>query len=379
MNDKPVRIAVYGAQFGSEGKACVAEHIIKTRLSHKPVILGENAPNSGHTCSEGKTRNIPASAYFGQCVFLGPDSVIDPSVLCADVRQVMEKNPKLVVYIHEHAARCSDLAIQEERERGLEARVASTVTGGGAARAQKCLNRDRSYTIGSDTTWIPSDLAAHVIIIRRNNWMTELMMHADLPWVYEGSQGLMLDVNLGYYPFVTSRTTHPMAALARNGFLVGCQGENDPAWRMVATYRTFPIRTGGNSGPTGGVELQWGGTDSAGHLYGVQPEIATVTHRVRRVFEFSSDDFWYSVALSRPHEIFFTHVDYLGFAAHHEPDQQRFKEWLTGHLFMHGMAGGWLTQVPFSISSSPSFFAEIGTLADQATELSTDTQEPVAP
>lgn len=387
MTDKlnrPARIAVYGAQFGSEGKACVAEHIIKTRLGGravmnehgvttrhgytKPVILGENAPNSGHTCSEGKTRNIPASSYFGQCVFIGPDAVIDPDVLCADVRQVLEKNPELVVWIHEHAARCSVQNIRNERDIALEARVASTITGGGSARSEKQLVRNIHLTIGADTTWIPGDLAAHVIIVRRQNWLTELMMHADLPWIYEGSQGLMLDVNLGYYPFVTSRTTHPMAALARNGFLVGCQGENDPAWRMVGTFRTFPIRTGGNSGPTGGQELQWGGSDSGGMLYGIQPEIATVTHRTRRVFEFSAVDFWYSVSVNRPHEIFFTHVDYLGLAAHSERDQERFRGWLSGKLFLSGMPNGWLSQVPLSISSSPSFFAELGTLAESIAE-----------
>jgi len=292
-----MRHVVYGGQFGSEGKGNVSEFLIKSFPSARKVIaIGENSPNSGHTCTRGKTRNIPAASYFSQAAFLGPDSVIDLDVIKKDIEAVRVFIPEFMVYVHENAALVTPDSAEMEDNMDLKNRIGSTQTGSGYARNQKYLYRDTGYTVKGQ---IKRDELPFKVL-SREEWMqfvSEVNSTDDVLFIFECSQGLMLDVNLGYYPFVTSRSTIPQVALSRNGF--------DPMmWRYCGVYRTFPIRTGGNTGPTGAEEITWESLKLA-------PEIATVTGRVRRIFKWSQDDFVFSLQVCLPEFIFVTHCDYI--------------------------------------------------------------------
>lgn len=292
-----MRHVVYGGQFGSEGKGNVSEFLVKSFPSARKVIaIGENSPNSGHTCTRGKTRNIPAASFFSAAAFLGPDSVIDIDVIKKDIEAVKVFNPEFVVYVHEHAAIISPDAVEMEDNMDLKNRIGSTQTGSGYARHQKMVYRDVGYVVRGRTD--KQDLP--FIVLSREKWMefvSEVNSTDDVLFIFECSQGMMLDINLGYYPFVTSRTTIPQAVLARNGF--------DPvSWRYCGVYRTYPIRTGGNTGPTGAEEIKW-------ESLKLSPEIATVTGRVRRIFNWSQDDFVFSLQVCLPEFIFITHCDYI--------------------------------------------------------------------
>jgi adenylosuccinate synthase len=292
-----MRYIVYGAQFGSEGKGCVSEYMARQfRERHedgKLVVIGENSPNSGHTCTLGKTRNIPAGSFFADTVVLGPDSAISAPVLRKDMEAVRAVNPGVVFKVHEHAC-LMDAELDSEMEANLVESIGSTGSGSGFARLSKSYYRTAGRIV-RDNLKIDG-----VEIIDRREWIRAIGMPDDsegMLHIFEASQGLMLDTNLGYYPFVTSRSTHPAAALARNGF--------DPSyWMFAAVYRTFPIRTGGNSGHTGGEEVSW-------EAIGVPSETATVTGRTRRVFRFSITDFTDSLTYANPDVIFVTHMDYL--------------------------------------------------------------------
>lgn len=61
--------------------------------------------------------------------------------------------------------------------------------------------------------------------------------------VLEGTQGTLLDLHLGDYPYVTSRQTHASAWLAEAGLAPTLDIE------VIMVVRTFPIRVAGNSGP----------------------------------------------------------------------------------------------------------------------------------
>ena len=92
----------------------------------------------------------------------------------------------------------------------------------------------------------------------------------------EGAQGFSLGLNERFYPFCTSRDCTPTRLLAEMGI----------PWYMlkdvIGTYRTYPIRVGGNSGPcySDQTELDWADLR-------VKPERTTVTNRERRIFTFS--------------------------------------------------------------------------------------------
>lgn len=333
------RYCVYGAQFGSEGKGCAAEWLISTyRTTPNLVVLGENAPNSGHNNSRGKTRSLPVSAYYATHVILGPDSAIDPQMLAAEVVAIKLHNPSLQVFVHENAAMINGATdCEAEANLSLATRIGSTQSGGGYARTQKALLRERALTMqhwpqGSSLFEVVDRVRYHELLVGLE----------DSDWIIECSQGLMLDMNLGYYPYVTSRSTHPRVVIERNGW--GPSGR----WSLVGVYRTYPIRTGGNSGPTGGRELTW-------ESLGLRPEIAAVTKRVRRVFEFSGADFIYSLNMVKPHVLMWTHVDYLPEIYREWPG---FEKWLVRVIF----GGNSLNDYPpvrdliFLGSTAPSLF-----------------------
>lgn len=316
-----MKICVYGGQFGSEGKGSIAEAVINKyhTVGKKLVVFGDNSPNSGHTNSLGKTRNIPVSAFFANAVIMGPDSVIDPVCLVDDITAVMNYRASIgndkpfQIYIHQNAALLSpeDRANEEE----VVNRISSTGSGSGIARVNKQFHRNPVATVGGSLDLLDavSDAGYSCVSIINNNqyfMLLESMNHHDL--LYECSQGSLLDVNFGYFPHVTSRSTLARVAIERNGlgFL---------PWKFCGVYRTYPIRTGGPSGPTGGKEIKFEDIN-------VPLEIATVTRRVRRIFEFSADDFALSLELNRPDMVAFTHLDYCSL---NPSNLNRFMGWLS--------------------------------------------------
>ena len=65
----------------------------------------------------------------------------------------------------------------------------------------------------------------------------------------EGTQGTSLSLHHGPYPHVTSRDTTVAGCLADAGIAPG------RVRRIVAVFRTYPIRVGGPSGGFGGDEI----------------------------------------------------------------------------------------------------------------------------
>ena len=303
MKEEAPHYVVYGGQYGSEGKASAAE-FWANRLKadkHELMIIGENSPNSGHTSSKGATKNIPASSFWADLVVLGPDAVVDPEILLRDWELVGRKP----LYIHENAA----LLIPEckGQEADLVSRISSTGSGSGMARSRKFINRFQDSVVRDYK--FPDGIE----VLSRDAYMDLFREHSYTAKIMECSQGALLDTNFGVFPYVTSRSTLPRVAVERNGL-------GHLPWQFAGVYRTYPIRTGGPSGPTGGDELEW-------RYLGVPAEIATVTKRTRRVFEFSTKDFCRSLALTRPDHIMFTFLDYLGVSD--LSDIRDFEEWLS--------------------------------------------------
>jgi adenylosuccinate synthase len=317
---------LYGGHYGSEGKGSLAESFAKvTKASNRKLaVLGENSPNSGHTCSLGKTRNVPASAFYADTVLMGPDSAIDPAALTEDltaITQVTGKCPR--VYIHQHAALVTADDRDAEQSSGVVTRVSSTGSGSGAARAyRKCYLRSTEATLGhylpDGSTVLGFPDMPHVSLLSHWQYFTLIeqlkLQRYDL--LFECSQGTLLDVNWGRYPFCTSRSTLARVAIERNGL-----GELD--WTYCGVYRTYPIRTGGPSGPTGGAEITFADINQ-------ENEIATVTKRVRRIFEFDPADFLMSVRLNRPQVVAFTHLDYLNLKS-----PRQLLDWLASEHSVH--------------------------------------------
>jgi len=307
-----MRLCIYGGQYGSEGKGSVAEYIARNgkrtfhdnhgkQVQAKLVAIGENSPNSGHTCSLGKTRSLPAVSYFADQVILGPDSAIELGVLLGDlanIKTAVGKAPR--VYIHEHAAFVCPTHGQEEHTHSLVERISSTGSGSGASRAlHKYYLRELDAVIRTRSMEALTSQGYEVIVVNRFQYqqLIRSIIIEEHDCLMECSQGTLLDTNWGIYPYVTSKSTLPRVAVERNALAM-------LGFNYVGVYRTYPIRTGGPSGPTGAAETTFA-------KIGVPDEVATVTKRVRRVFEFSRDDFELSINLNRPWVVAFTHLDYI--------------------------------------------------------------------
>ena len=307
-----MKYCVYGGQYGSEGKGSLTEWLATNGAFRDGFdAVGEAAPNSGHSCSLGKTRNLPACSYWADRVLLGPDSVINCDLLLEDLANIhnaVGDHPEVI--IHEAAAISTKADIEAEKQSSLESRISSTCSGSWYPRYRKYILREPDAIMMNSA---PNSIKANsrIRIVGSHQWLVTAysLNHA----IFECSQGLLLDTCFGLYPHVTSRSTLPSAALARNGL-------SHLNWKMVGVYRIYPIRTGGPSGPTGGMELTW---DSLG----LPPEITTVTKRTRRVFTWSTLDFDLSIKLGRPDILALTHLDYL-------PRSMTFAQWLVEHKIL---------------------------------------------
>lgn len=338
-------ICVYGGQYGSEGKGSASEFVTKSPIfRHCPhlTVIGDNGPNSGHTNTLGKVRSMPAASFFADTVLLGPDSVIDPIAFTADLETIMEARRKLqltdlpTIMIHEHAAVYHD-DMSGESEADIVHRIGSTGSGAGIARYHKFIKR-RESAIAKSCIDLFTDLFAQVIT--NDEWFDltqdpQILENSD--YLFECSQGTMLDTNLGRYPYVTSRSTLPAVAVHRNGL-------GHLPWMHAGVFRTFPIRTGGNTGPCDGREISW-------EQVCRKPEIASVTGRKRRIFEFSAKEFERALTMTSPTVLFITFCDYLTAMEHPDPMAlgEAFGRWagtnqilnhlLQRHTFISGETG----------------------------------------
>ena len=267
----------------------------KVHHGNSLLVIGDAGPGSGHTCSLGKVRQLPAASFFANEVILGPDSAIDLLVLEKDLESVRAHRPDIKVRIAGQASVVREGHLQYEREIKLDKRIGSTVTGGGAARSKKHFFRDDNERV---IDYRVAFEALGVDVLGRSEYM-KILEAANSPYcdvLFECSQGTLLDVDFGHYPFVTSRSTLPRVALERNGL-------DSRQFKMHGVMRAAPIRTGGNTGPTGASETTW-------DAIGTSAEIASVTGRRRRVFEYSGTDTAEALQLTDPDVIYITHVDH---------------------------------------------------------------------
>ena len=284
-------------QFGSTGKG-LAEQCLALMFGSRVTHVTTNAgPNSGHTTYDhdtgGKiiTKQIPSfSTTLARLnrqpqLILNAGALVDPDILLAELRAF----PGIRLQVHPHAA----AILPEHKEAPISSilQVASTNKGTGPALAAKVL-REKFAVVEHRHEFrrIPQSAA---------NW------NWDRHCVFVSTaQGFSLGLNSGFYPYTTCRECTVQQALADASI---------PARRLrkvIATYRTYPIRVGntqaGSSGPgyPDQIELDWA-------TLGVEPETTTVTGRVRRVFTWSDIQFTQSIQANEPDAFFLNFINYF--------------------------------------------------------------------
>jgi adenylosuccinate synthase len=236
---------VVGGGYGDEGKGTIAYQLAREGKYGIYVRAGaENAEHRVVTPSGAQhVRHIlPVGGIIPRPVDL---------VLCAGMtfsldglrREMQYIVPGQRVIIHENAAIISP----ELRERGRAAAEArgSTFLGVGATMAAKVRRHGGVKTAGDCRGQL--ERMGPVLVVPDSGHWSESGQEVLL----EGSQGTMLSLDHGHYPYCTSRNMTAM----------GCLDQAGMNWQQVRevllVIKALPTRVPGNSGPTGGEEMTW--------------------------------------------------------------------------------------------------------------------------
>lgn len=307
---------IIDGQWGSTGKGKLAWYL-HTQDPYTAAVT-DNGPNAGHTIADKKRfsgtlvyRQLPVLASDpGVRVFLGPGTVIDPTLFVNEVRQAHRPER---IFVHPRAAvvfpgDCAESAVNSRHVSG---------TGKGTCEAQ-CGKMHR----------IPGRIAA------QNPTLAEFTSRYEEEWsklmlsnercLAETAQGFDLSNSGPFYPYTTSRDINVSACLDRCGI------SNPNVVHGLTVYgslRLHPIRVGSlpnsSSGPCydDQTELTWG-------QLGVDPEITTVTKRVRRIFTWSPKQFQRFKNVCRPDVLMLNFTQY-SFASLPQPDAvEGLREWI---------------------------------------------------
>lgn len=298
FNDPGVYVLVDG-QFGSTGKGLLSAVLGEYGHDKIDLVTSNAGPNSGHTayCPINKkkimTQQIPVSSVIANriksaqrkvdCIstYLNGGAIIDLDILLKECQ-----DHQISPIIHPSAAMISPEHVDMENMGG-PSKVATTAKGVGAALASKVMRENKG---------VPADM--HYTISR------EMIRAANEIVFIETSQGFSLGYHSGFYPHCTSRECSVSQALA------DAQISPKNLRKVAACYRTFPIRVGNTSVGYSGdcysdqVETTW-------EDIGVEPELTTVTKRVRRVFTWSWQQFIESLIVNSPDLVFINFLQYL--------------------------------------------------------------------
>ncbi len=254
-----------GGFYGDEGKGKIASYLA---LADKPSIaVRTGGTNAGHTVvADGKTfklRTLPAAFVNKDTILaISPGAVINRNIL---FKEMDETGSKERIFIDPHTAVITDQEIKDEEiDTLLAGTVGSTKQGVGSAESKRVLRRLKlaeSYPDLSRYIKNVPELAVNALEKNKKVFV-------------EGTQGHMISLYHGAYPYVTSRNTTASGILSEVG--VGPKYVGN----VMVIFKSFITRVG--AGP-----LQRELPEEA--IRKEFEERGTVTGRKRRVAPFDKN------------------------------------------------------------------------------------------
>lgn len=297
-----------GGQWGSEGKGAAAAWMAERACVEYDAFTTNAGAQAGHTSIVNGEKVVvfhlptyPVVEYKRgvdpKPIFVNAGAIIDPAVFLQEVEQHYEPRR---VFVHPMAAVITPDCVAASHEPGSASERRSGVQKGvGHALAKKVM---RTGTVAKDHPQLREFVSEpHTV----RGWLDSgLRVLAEVP------QGVSLSLShSGFYPHVTSRDCSIAQALND----AGAHPHHYGATMMV--LRTFPIRVGNIK--VDGVEVGWSGecypdqVELDWKTLGVEPELTTVSKRVRRVFDFSIRQTRESLAQVKPDALFISFCNYL--------------------------------------------------------------------
>ena len=302
-------VVVVGAQWGDEGKGKIVDW-----LAHRADVVArfQGGHNAGHTLVVGDEEFhlslLPSGVVRGKFSIIGNGVVIDPWALLGEIdrlaargypvgpdKLLVAENAALILPLHPEIDQIREAA------RG-EAKIGTTGRGIGPAYEDKVARRAVRVCDLANPERLRAqldELLLHHNAVRRGLEVDEvdgaaLLAQLDdiaplvLPYVgpawrrlddarrkrervlFEGAQGMMLDIDHGTYPFVTSSNTVAGQVCAGAGVGPGTVGY------VLGITKAYTTRVGSGPFPTELVDAVGQGLGERGREFG------TVTGRKRR-------------------------------------------------------------------------------------------------
>ena len=331
-------LVLLGAQWGDEGKG-KATDLLGDRVDY--VVRYQGGNNAGHTVVIGDQKYalhlLPSGVVSKNCVpVIGNGVVIDPAVLLEEIKGLNERGidtSKLTISLNAHLITPYHRTIDKVTERFLgKAKIGTTGRGIGPAYADKINRIGIRVQDLFDPSILQQKLEAAlrdknqilVKVFNRNNIkvedvLAEYLNYAEIlrPYVadtalllnkaledgktvlLEGSQGTLLDVDHGTYPYVTS--SNPTSGGACTGSGIGPTKID----RVIGILKAYTTRVGSGPFPT---ELH----DEDGEaLRRIGGEVGVTTGRNRRCGWFDAPIARYATRVNGLTDFFLTKLDVL--------------------------------------------------------------------
>jgi len=331
-------VTVIGAQWGDEGKGKVIDWLADRA---DVVVRFQGGNNAGHTIVVGnnvyKLSLLPSGVVQGKLSIIGNGVVVDPWALLEEIDRVTGQGLKIdpgTLVIADNAVLVLPLHRDLDRAREERAganRIGTTARGVGPAYEDKVGRRAIRFVDLSDPDALSAKIerllahheplrqglglppvtaealfdlvmsvAPRVLPFVRPAWRDlNAVLKADKRVLFEGAQAVLLDVDHGTYPFVTSSNTVAGQAAAGAGVGPAAGGF------VLGIVKAYTTRVGEGPFPA---ELD----DEIGERLGVRGhEFGTVTGRKRRCGWFDAVLVRQSVAISGIQGVVLTKIDVL--------------------------------------------------------------------
>ena len=331
-------IVLLGAQWGDEGKG-KATDILGDRVDY--VVRYQGGNNAGHTVVIGDQKYalhlLPSGILSPNVIpVIGNGVVIDPAVLLEEIKGLNERGidtSKLVISSNAHLITPYHRTIDKVSERFLgKAKIGTTGRGIGPAYADKISRigirvqdlfdqsilekkiesalRDKNQVLTKvfnrkdmEVGEILEEYLGYTEILRPYMADTALLLNQALEngktVLLEGSQGTLLDVDHGTYPFVTS--SNPTAGGACTGSGIG----PTKIERVIGIVKAYTTRVGSGPFPT---ELE---NEDGEKLRTIGHEYGTTTGRNRRCGWYDAPIARFAVRINGLTDFFLTKLDVL--------------------------------------------------------------------
>lgn len=306
---EPLVDVVVGGEYGSEGKGNVCFYL----APEYDLLVRVGGPNAGHMVprSEGepfKHQLLPSGTWNapGAKLLIGPGAVLDLDILLTEIAGCNVDVDRLSIDPQAMILNATD---KRREARGVVKDISSTGSGTGAATARRILWRGKKR--GQKVKLARDIPALHPYCRRPAADILEETFAAGQRVMLEGTQGTMLSLYHGEYPFVTSRDTTAAGCLAEAGIAPR------HVRKIILVCRTYPIRVGDPPGGTSGYmsqPLDWKTIAKRAKLNLralEKQEVGTVSGRPRRVAEFDWALLRKAALLNAPTDIALTFADYL--------------------------------------------------------------------